>query len=212
MPDKKQPASVACRAPPRSDHHVRARGDRAALEETRSGSKDQGWACTSSTRSIRQPAGRPRGADALRLMGDPAGALGQQGRDRSCSAAGRAKPDVLPRTARGDRRLGSTFGPEEVDLVSWKQQPIWIDPPACRVSMKSLPFNGDVQGPAISEEGRQLAETAAHAHASTAEHTLRGVGRHRVPARRGDRQRPAELDRRVRGQGPSDRIGGPCPK
>ena len=54
--------------------------------------------------------------------------------------------------------LGSTFGPMKVDLVNWKHAPIWVDPASCRVSMKTLPFDGatfpDAQ---ISEDGRQFA-------------------------------------------------------
>ena len=53
--------------------------------------------------------------------------------------------------------VGATFGPVKLDLRNWRATPVWADPRTCRVSMKSLPFNGatfpDVQ---ISEEGRTM--------------------------------------------------------
>ena len=53
--------------------------------------------------------------------------------------------------------LGATFGPVKVDLNNWRKYQVWADRKSCRVSMKSLPFEGatfpDRQ---ISEEGRRL--------------------------------------------------------
>jgi hypothetical protein len=60
--------------------------------------------------------------------------------------------------------LGGTFGPRKVDLTNWRQVPIWVDAPACRVAMTTLPYAGatfrDAQ---ISEEGRRFALTLLRA-------------------------------------------------
>ena len=56
--------------------------------------------------------------------------------------------------------LGASFGPKRMDLLNWRQLPVWVDASSCQVSMKMLPFDGatfpDRQ---ISEEGRQFALT-----------------------------------------------------
>jgi len=53
--------------------------------------------------------------------------------------------------------VGATFGPKSLALEAWRATPIWVDPSTCRVSMKSLPYQGatfrDVD---ISESGRRL--------------------------------------------------------
>ena len=54
--------------------------------------------------------------------------------------------------------LGSTFGPDKMDLHNWRQAPIWTDPGTCRVSMATLPFAGATFAEReISERGRQFA-------------------------------------------------------
>ena len=73
--------------------------------------------------------------------------------------SGKAQPDGSCRAPMAIiRDLGATFGPNRVDLVNWTKVPMWVDPAACRVSMKGLPFDGatfpDLQ---ISEGGRQFA-------------------------------------------------------
>jgi hypothetical protein len=53
--------------------------------------------------------------------------------------------------------VGSTFGPNRVDLDSWKTSKIWDDRAACRVSMTDLPYGGATFGPTrISERGRRF--------------------------------------------------------
>jgi hypothetical protein len=53
--------------------------------------------------------------------------------------------------------VGSTFGPDKVDLPRWRATPIWADPEGCRVSMKGLPYAGATFHDAvISEGGRAL--------------------------------------------------------
>ena len=54
--------------------------------------------------------------------------------------------------------LGATLGPKRMDLLNWRQVPVWSDPRSCRVSMSSLPFNGATfTDRTISEPGRQFA-------------------------------------------------------
>src|SRR5205809_627579 len=53
--------------------------------------------------------------------------------------------------------VGATFGPLAVDLEAWRKAPMWAERATCRVSMRSLPFQGatfvDVD---ITEGGRRL--------------------------------------------------------
>jgi hypothetical protein len=53
--------------------------------------------------------------------------------------------------------VGSTFGPNRVDLNAWKTSKIWEDRQACKVSMESLPYGGGTFGPTrVSERGRRF--------------------------------------------------------
>ena len=53
--------------------------------------------------------------------------------------------------------VGSTFGPNRVDLDAWAQSKIWADRAACKLSMDELPYGGGTFGPVrISERGRQF--------------------------------------------------------
>ncbi|HXG56899.1 MAG TPA: hypothetical protein VNJ03_16090, partial [Vicinamibacterales bacterium] len=53
--------------------------------------------------------------------------------------------------------VGATFGPKKVDLHNWRKYPVWTDPAACAISMKSLPFAGATFVDwRISEGGRTL--------------------------------------------------------
>jgi len=53
--------------------------------------------------------------------------------------------------------LGSTFGPNAVNLRGWRAYPVWADRDSCRVSMRALPYSGlTFQDHVISEEGRQF--------------------------------------------------------
>ena len=132
-----------------------------AMEGTRiEGIKDQGWAWYELSRIDPAHGGSPRAeVDALRLMAvflahwdNKAGNQrlvclpGGQRADGSCT-----RPFALVHD------LGATFGPYKVDLPNWRATPMWVDPGACRISMKTLPFGGatfpDVQ---VSEEGRRL--------------------------------------------------------
>ncbi len=53
--------------------------------------------------------------------------------------------------------VGSTFGPNRVDLEAWKAAKIWEDRAACKVSMTDLPYGGGTFGPTrVSERGRRF--------------------------------------------------------
>lgn len=53
--------------------------------------------------------------------------------------------------------VGATFGPKGLNLEAWKATPVWTDPSACGVSMKSLPYHGATfRDTVISEGGRRL--------------------------------------------------------
>lgn len=53
--------------------------------------------------------------------------------------------------------LGSTFGPNAVNLQGWRAYPVWADHNSCRVSMRALPYGGlTFREVVISEDGRQF--------------------------------------------------------
>jgi hypothetical protein len=53
--------------------------------------------------------------------------------------------------------VGSTFGPNRVDLGAWTAAKIWEDRRACKVSMADLPYGGGTFGPTrVSERGRRF--------------------------------------------------------
>jgi hypothetical protein len=53
--------------------------------------------------------------------------------------------------------VGSTFGPNRVDLEAWKTSKIWEDRAACKLSMEELPYGGGTFGPTrVSERGRRF--------------------------------------------------------
>lgn len=53
--------------------------------------------------------------------------------------------------------VGSTFGPNRVDLDAWAQSRIWNDRNACKLSMDELPYDRGTFGPVrISERGRRF--------------------------------------------------------
>jgi hypothetical protein len=53
--------------------------------------------------------------------------------------------------------VGSTFGPNRVDLDAWRAARIWEDRTECKVSMEALPYGGGTFGPTrVSERGRRF--------------------------------------------------------
>jgi hypothetical protein len=54
--------------------------------------------------------------------------------------------------------VGATFGPTKVDLAEWQKVRMWEDRPACKVSMRELPYEGATFGAAhVTEAGRLFA-------------------------------------------------------
>jgi hypothetical protein len=98
--------------------------------------------------------------DALRLMAIVLAHWDNKGANqRLVCPPGAARPDGSCRApVAAIKDLGATFGPKRVDLANWKQAPVWTDPASCKVSMKTLPFDGATFGEAqITEKGRQFA-------------------------------------------------------
>ena len=140
--------------------------DQVVIERSIEGDKieatdDQGWSWYELDQIDPNAGGSSRAeVDALRLVAmllahwDNKGAnqrlLCPEGAQRSDGSCGTPIAVI--------KDLGATFGPKRVDLDNWKKAPIWVDPAACRVSMKALPFEGATFGEAqISEAGRQFA-------------------------------------------------------
>jgi hypothetical protein len=133
----------------------RIEGDK--IEDT----KDQGWSWYELDTIDPAAGGSSRAeVDALRLMAVLLAHWDNKGANQKLlcppGAAGPGGSCRSPVAAIAD--LGSTFGPKKVDLPNWTRYKVWADPGSCRVSMKTLLFEGatfpDRQ---ISEEGRQLA-------------------------------------------------------
>jgi hypothetical protein len=123
--------------------------------------KDQGWSWNELEKIDPKAGGSSRAeVDALRLMAILLAHWDNKGpNQRLICPPGAERPDGSCRApVAAIKDLGATFGPKRVDLNGWKQVPMWTDPASCRVSMKTLPFEGatfqDVQ---ISEDGRRFA-------------------------------------------------------
>ena len=125
--------------------------------------KDQGWSWYELDKIAPKAGGSSRAeVDAFRLIAVLLAHWDNKGANQKLLCPpGAARPDGscrAPLAIIGD--LGATFGPKRVDLMNWTQRPMWIDPAACRVSMKGLPFDGATfDDRQISEAGRQFALT-----------------------------------------------------
>jgi hypothetical protein len=122
--------------------------------------KDQGWSWYELDKISPKAGGSSRAElDALRLMAMLLAHWDNKGENqRLLCPEGAQRPDGTCRAPLAViKDLGATFGPTRVDLDNWKKAPIWADAASCRVSMKTMPFEGatfeDVQ---ISEAGRQF--------------------------------------------------------
>jgi hypothetical protein len=139
---------------------------RAVVERPLKGRKieasiDQGWSWFELDRLDPRRGGSTRAeVDALRLMaillahwdnkGPNQRLVCPEGQDRADGSCG--APLLMVQD------LGATYGPLKSDLHNWRRQPMWEERAACRVSMKTLPFNGATFAThRISEEGRQFA-------------------------------------------------------
>ena len=125
-------------------------------------SPDQGWAWFELDRVDPGRGGASRAeVDALRLVAVLIAHWDNKAENQLVCPPGADSPDGSCRTPiLVVQDLGATFGPLKIDLQNWRQAPIWSDPAACRVSVKTLPFGGGTfPDHLISEEGRQLTVT-----------------------------------------------------
>jgi hypothetical protein len=138
----------------------------AVIERTLPGRKieavpDQGWTWFELDRLDPARGGSARAEiDALRLLAVLMAHWDNKGpNQRLLCPEGQDRPDgscAAPLLMIQD--LGATFGPLKIDLHNWRAVPVWEDAARCRVSMKTLPFDGATFGThRISEEGRQFA-------------------------------------------------------
>ena len=121
---------------------------------------DQGWAWFELGRIDAVHGGSPRHeVDALRLIAMVLAHWDNKSENQRliCLPDGDRAGQPCPKPFALIQDAGGTFGPVKLDLGNWRATPVWVDPRACRVSMKALPFNGatfpDAQ---ISDEGRML--------------------------------------------------------
>ena len=140
--------------------------DEAVIERALEGdkieaAKDQGWSWYELDKIDPKAGGSSRAeVDALRLIAMLMAHWDNKGANqRLFCPPGAERPDgscSFPVAAIKD--LGASFGPKRVDLRHWREVSIWSDPASCRVSMKTLPFEGATFADAqISEAGRQFA-------------------------------------------------------
>jgi hypothetical protein len=122
--------------------------------------KDQGWAWYELDKIDPKHGGSPRAeVDALKLMAVFLAHWDNKAENQRlvCLAGGERRDGSCAQPFAAVQDLGATFGPYKLDLGNWRATPVWTDPRACRVSMRTLPFAGatfpDAQ---ISEEGRRL--------------------------------------------------------
>ena len=109
--------------------------------------------------------GAPRAqVDALRLMAIFLNHWDNKDKNQRLICLGEKDPpgrqltsDPCERPVAMIQDLGATFGPLKLDRQAWVDSPVWKDPDACLVSMRSLPYEGSTFPDArISEEGRQF--------------------------------------------------------
>jgi hypothetical protein len=108
--------------------------------------------------------------DALRLLAIFLGHWDNKGRNQRLICQGERKADDdCDRPLAMVQDLGATFGPLKLDLAGWSRTKIWADAPACKVSMRGLPYGGSTFPDAyISEDGRRFLGSRL-GHLSTAQ-------------------------------------------
>ena len=120
--------------------------------------EDQGWAWYELDKIDPTRGGSPRSeVDALKLLAVFLAHWDNKAENqRLVCLPGTERPDGgCTRAFALMQDLGSSFGPSKLDLHNWRNNPVWVDPRACRVSMEHLPFTGATfPEQQISEEGR----------------------------------------------------------
>lgn len=118
--------------------------------------RDRGWTWEELASIDPAAGGAPRAhLDALRLMAVYLGHWDNKAENQRlvCLDAGEDGPCERPVAMVQD--LGDAFGPFKLDLDGWRKLPVWTDVASCRVSMRSLPYEGSTfPDITISEEGR----------------------------------------------------------
>ena len=121
---------------------------------------DQGWSWNELDRIDPSRGGATRAeVDALRLVAIVLGHWDNKGpNQRLICPGGRELPDGGCRAPVAMiQDLGATFGPNRVDLQSWRATPVWRDRAGCTVSMSTLPYGGATfPERQISEAGRLM--------------------------------------------------------
>jgi hypothetical protein len=158
--------------------------------------KDPGWTWEELTKIDPGAGGAPRAhVDALRLMAVFLSHWDNKSENQrllclDSSPTTNARTAAVKKTAKRDRAidcrqplamiqdLGGTFGPFKLDLEGWQSTPIWAESATCRVSMRSLPYEGstfpDVN---ISEPGRAfLAERLRQLRSTQVRDLFEGAG------------------------------------
>jgi hypothetical protein len=130
--------------------------------------KDPGWTWEELTNIDVAAGGAPRAhLDALRLMAVFLNHWDNKSGNQRLLCLDAPTPPKVKKRARRDvatdcrqplamiQDLGATFGPVKLDLEGWQSTPIWTDPANCRVSMRTLPYEGSTfPDISISEDGR----------------------------------------------------------
>lgn len=149
--------------------------------------RDRGWTWEELGTIDPGAGGAPRAhVDALRLMAVYLGHWDNKAQNQRLVCLDDREEGSCERPLAMVQDLGDAFGPFKLDLDGWRRLPVWKDAATCRVSMRSLPYEGSTfPDTAISEEGRAfLAER------------LRGLTRAHlrtlVAGARLDRYRPAK--------------------
>ena len=121
---------------------------------------DQGWSWNELDRIDPSRGGATRAeVDALRLVAIVLGHWDNKGSNqRLICPGGQELPDGGCRAPVAMiQDLGATFGPNRVDLPSWRATPVWRDRAGCTVSMSTLPYGGATfPERQISEAGRLM--------------------------------------------------------
>lgn len=124
------------------------------------GTQDQGWAWYELDKVDAAQGGSPLAQlDALRLLAVVLAHWDNKSENQRliCPPDAEREGGGCSRPVAIVQDLGATFGPKKVDLHNWRNYPVWTDPAACAISMKSLPYAGATfVDRKISEAGRAL--------------------------------------------------------